>query len=69
MAPRLTMSDTWWSRELGRIRHAINFDVLSLFSDDAIDDMHSVVGSVYNMLTVEYRKRMGVVVDEVPRSH
>ena len=65
MAPKLTMSDTWWSRELGRIRHFVNFDVLSLFSDEAIDDMHSVVGSVYNMLTTEYRKRMGVMVDDV----
>lgn len=67
MAPKLTMSDTWWSRELGRIRHVVNFDVLSLFSDEAIDDMHSVVGSVYNMLTTEYRKRMGVMVDDVPQ--
>ena len=61
------MSDTWWSRELGRIRNAVSIDVLSLFSDEAIDDMHSVVGSLYNMLTSEYRKRMGVIVDEVPR--
>lgn len=67
MAPKLTMSDTWWSRELGRIRNVVNFDVLSLFSDEAIDDMHSVVGSVYNMLTTEYRKRMGVMVDDVPK--
>jgi len=65
MASKLTMSDTWWSRELGRIQHVISFNVLSLFSDEAIDDMHSVVGSVYNMLTTEYRKRMGVMVDDV----
>lgn len=65
MAPRLRMSEVWWARELGRARNAMTIDTLRLFSDDAIDEMHSIAGSIYNMLTTEYRKRMGVVVDDV----
>ena len=69
MAPRLSVSEVWWARELVRISSIASPATLRLLSDDAVDELHSVATRISNMLTTEYRDRMGVLTDEVPEVH
>lgn len=69
MAPRLSVSEVWWARELVRIGSIASPSTLRLLSDDAVDELHSVATRISNMLTNEYRGRMGVLTDEVPEVH
>lgn len=62
----LSLHEVWWAKELCHVANIMAPETLKLLSDDAIDDLHSVSMRVHNMLTAEYRKRMGVVTDEVP---
>lgn len=62
----LSLHEVWWAKELYHVSNVMAPETLRLLSDDAIDELHSIASRVYNMLTSEYRKRMGVFTDEVP---
>lgn len=64
---RLDLSDVWWSKELLRVQRTMSSGTMELFTDDAIDDLHSVTMRIHNMVTEEYRRRMGVIVHEIPK--
>lgn len=66
---RLHVSDVWWAKELVRVSFIAAPETLRLLSDDAIDELHSVSMRLHNMLTAEYRKRMGVLDSGVPEIH
>ena len=69
MAGRLKLVEVWWAKELVRIYHVITRHTVELLNDEAVDELHSVVSHISNIVTDEYRRRMGVIVNEVPELH
>jgi hypothetical protein len=69
MAGRFKLIEIWWAKELARISTVISKHTLELLNDEAVDELHSFVTRISNMVTDEYRKRMGVAVNEVPKLH
>lgn len=59
----LSLHEIWWAKELVHISSIVAPETLRLLSDDAIDELHSVSMRVHNMVTNEYRKRMGAIVE------
>ncbi len=69
MAGRFKIVEIWWAKELARISTVISKHTLELLNDEAVDELHSFTSHISNMVTAEYRKRMGVIVNEVPELH
>ena len=69
MAGRIRLSEIWWAKELVHIYSVITKHTLELLNDEAVDELHSITSHISNMVTDEYRKRMGVIVSEVSQLH
>jgi bifunctional pyridoxal-dependent enzyme with beta-cystathionase and maltose regulon repressor activities len=69
MAGRMKLVDIWWAKELAHIYNVITKHTLELLNDEAVDELHSTSSHISNMVTDEYRKRMGVIVSEVSELH
>jgi hypothetical protein len=65
----MKLIEIWWAKELVHIYNVITKHTLELLNDEAVDELHSIASHISNMVTDEYRKRMGVIVSEVSELH
>ena len=65
----MKLVDIWWAKELAHIYNVITQHTIELLNDEAIDELHSFTSHISNMVTAEYRKRMGVIASDVSELH